>query len=383
MKVGVYLGNNSSYDGGGFTFQETIADALLQSKFPHEFHIFHSNKKSLVKTAYHQLITASQKIFFSFFNVNLNIYKGELEKKIHKEKVDLVWFVTPEFDNVTVPFMITVWDLQHRFQPFFPEVSIGFDGKEWERRENYYRSILPRATYILTGTEIGKKELIKFYGIPEERIKILPFPTPTFFLKKNVNKKIKLKYNLPKNYLFYPANFWPHKNHISLLLALKILIETYKLDFSLVFTGSDKGNLEFIMNEARKLGIVEKVYFLGFVSKEELKELYKNAFALVFPSLFGPDNLPPLEAMACGCPVIAGEIPGAKEQFGNDTVLLVNPINEEEIAKMVKVLFRDKNLRNKLIEKGYTKVNRWTAESYIKEICKILDEFEFYRRCWR
>ncbi len=382
MKVGVYLGNSSSYDGGGFTFKETIVDAILQNRSSHKFYIFHSNKKRYVKKIYDQILKVSQKTFFSLFDVNLNIYRSDLENKLCRENIDLVWFVTPEFENITLPFIITVWDLQHRVQPFFPEVSLGFDGKEWERRENYYRSILSRAAYIITGTQIGKADLMRFYGIPQERIKILPLPTPAFFLGKNSTRQIKLDYRLPKNYLFYPAQFWPHKNHIGLLLALKILIEDYKLDFSVVFTGSDKGNLEFIKDKVRKLGLAEKVCFLGFVTKEELITLYKNAFALVFPSLFGPDNLPPLEAMACGCPVVAGDIPGAKEQFG-DAALLINPLDERKIAKSVETLYRDKNLKRKLIEIGYKRANSWTAKDYFKEISKILDEFEFYRRCWK
>ena len=106
-----------------------------------------------------------------------------------------------------------------------------------------------------------------------------------------------------KKYLFYPAQFWPHKNHINLIKALSAL-KNESVTIDLILTGSDQGNYEFVMNYLNSTSVRDQVRYFGFVSDEEMKVLYTNALALVFPTLLGPTNMPILEAIACGCPVI-------------------------------------------------------------------------------
>ena len=83
-----------------------------------------------------------------------------------------------------------------------------------------------------------------------------------------------------------------------------------------------------------------------------------------------------------GCPVIASKAAGAKEQLG-EAALLVNPVDEQEIAWAINKLWHNKKLRAKLIQKGISRAKKWTSNDYIKGVCDILDEFEPYRRCWR
>jgi glycosyltransferase involved in cell wall biosynthesis len=99
-------------------------------------------------------------------------------------------------------------------------------------------------------------------------------------------------------------------------------------------------------------------------------------------TFFGPDNLPPLEAMALGCPVIASNVSGAKEQLG-DAALLVDPKKPEEIAEAIKSLSEDSALRQDLIKRGLIRAYRWTAQDYVKEIFSVIDNFEAIRRCWK
>jgi len=280
-----------------------------------------------------------------------------------------------------IPYIVTVWDLQHRVQSYFPEVSTN---GEWDGREEFLSKTLRRASYILTGTEIGKAEVEYFYQVPSERIKVLPFPTPLFVLNPppTQNKEILKKYSIPENYLFYPAQFWPHKNHVNLLLAVQILKDRYNINFPVVFSGSDKGNQEYINKQISKLNLSDQVYFLGFVPQEDLVSLYRNAFTLTFLTFFGPDNLPPLEAFALGCPVIASQVSGSQEQLG-DAALLVNPKDPEHIALAIKSLWDDINLRQTLVQRGFARAAQWTAEDYVKGVFSILDEFEAIRRCWK
>lgn len=295
-------------------------------------------------------------------------------------RVDLTLSLTLGCPILDYPYITTVFDLQHRLQAYFPEVSIN---GEWDRREQSYVKILGRATYILTGTEVGKAEIEKFYQIPAERIKVIPFPTPQLTAQIEAEPgNILEKYHLSSNYLLYPAQFWSHKNHIGLLLAIECLKKKYHLDFSLVLIGADKGNAAYVKEMVEKLDLSEQVHFLGFVPQADLTALYQNAFALTFVTFFGPDNLPPLEAMALGCPVIASRVSGAEEQLG-DSALLVDPKQPEEIALAIKSLWENTDLRQAFIDRGLARANSWTTEDYAKKLFAIIDDFEPIRRCWK
>ncbi len=189
------------------------------------------------------------------------------------------------------------------------------------------------------------------------------------------------KYRIPEGYLFYPAQFWPHKNHVGLLLAVNLLRERYGLILPVVFVGYDKGNLRYVRRVVDELDLSTQVHFLGFVSQEDLVGLYRNAFALTYLTFFGPDNLPPLEAFALGCPVIASNVSGAQEQLG-DAALLVDPRDEEQIALAVKSLHDDPALRQTLVQRGLQRAAKWTGEDFVRSVFSILDEFKPVLRCW-
>jgi glycosyltransferase involved in cell wall biosynthesis len=281
---------------------------------------------------------------------------------------------------VEFPYITTVWDLQHRLQPFFPEVSC--DGR-WEFRESVFGTSLRRATYVLTGTEAGKAEIERFYQVPAERIRIVPLPTPGFALDSASSDvtTVLAKYCIRGQYVFYPAQFWPHKNHVGVLRAIQILKEKHDLDFSAVFVGADHGNLEHVKGLAQKLGISDRAYFLRFVSREELVALYRGALCLVYVSYFGPDNLPPLEAFALGCPVLASAVNGSREQLG-DAALLVDPADHDAIAGGINRLQKEPSLRSVLVEQGFARARRFTGSDFVRKVFELLNEFEAVRSCW-
>ncbi len=298
--------------------------------------------------------------------------------------MEAVWisygFLVQTYPDLDLPYMTVVWDLQHRLQPWFPELS---SRGEWEAREARYSTFLRKATKIIAGTEAGRNEIQMFYQVPIERIEILPHPTPGFCLKgpESDPKDVLAKYKIPERYLFYPAQFWSHKNHANLLLAIRQLLDRHGRVMPAVFVGSDKGNLEHIRKLTAELGLTGQVHFLGFVSQADLISLYRNAFALTYVSFCGPENLPPLEAIALGCPVVASKVSGAAEQLG-EAALLVDPSNPEEIANAIKVLLDDPSLVRTMVERGRQRALRWTGRDFVHGIFKILDDFEPIRRCF-
>jgi len=239
-----------------------------------------------------------------------------------------------------------------------------------------------RAAYVITGTETGRRELELYYQIPPQRVRLLPHPTPAFALKGIIpSANLTARFALKPSYLLYPAQFWPHKNHVNLLLALSILKSHLGLTPNLVLVGSDKGNRKHVEQAAAQLGVSSQIVFTGFVTQDELIALYKQAGALVYLSMSGPENLPPLEAFALECPVVASHIPGASEQFG-DCARLVSAFSPEDIATALHEVLSNSDTRKALITRGQTRARAWTSRHFVEGVLKIVDEFEPVRRCW-
>ena len=280
----------------------------------------------------------------------------------------------------SVPYIATVWDLQHRLQPFFPEVSAGMN---WAERERHFASCLPRASRIVVGTQTGKNEVVAFYGVPPENVAVVPLPVanPDLIPDDEGHVDVREKYGVQNDFLFYPAQFWPHKNHVNLLLALDYLNRNDGVALDLVLTGSDKGNLAHVSRVIDELGLSSRLHTLGFVPKADVHGFYREAMALVFPSFFGPDNIPPLEAFAQDCPVIAARVAGAEEQLGN-AALFFDPADPADIARAILAIHRDETLRTGLIRNGRHIVSNRSPQAYVEQICAILDDMARVRRCW-
>jgi glycosyltransferase involved in cell wall biosynthesis len=219
--------------------------------------------------------------------------------------------------------------------------------------------------------------------VPEENIRILPHPTPTFALEAGHSVDPTDGGRLGaggRPYLFYPAQFWAHKDHVTALRALRALLDR-GLDLRLVFSGSDQGNRSWVEAECSRLGLADDVEFAGFVTREALVDLYRGAFALVYPSQCGPENLPPLEAFALGCPVVAARVAGAEEQLG-DAALLFETGDEASLASAIESLWSEQGLRRRLVRAGHDRALSFTPKHYAQRLLQMIDEFDPARRCW-
>ena len=205
--------------------------------------------------------------------------------------------------EVEIPYILAIHDLQHRLQPEFPEVSAG---GEWEAREYLFRNGARNATLLLADSEVGREDILNFYGpygVEPDQVKVLPFlPARYLFAKSDEERRqrIRIKYQLPESYLFYPAQFWPHKNHRRIIEALGQLRNEFGLRIPIVFCGSHAGDIrEHTFYEARsvssEMGLDKEIWYLGYVPDEEMSALYSEAVGLIMPTFFGPTNIPILE----------------------------------------------------------------------------------------
>src|SRR5258708_18479979 len=139
----------------------------------------------------------------------------------------------------------------------------------------------------------------------------------------------------------------------------------------MVFTGSDKGNAQHVIEKTAELGLQDQVHMLGFVPRADLRALYSKAQALTFATFFGPDNIPPLEAFALGCPVIASRVSGAQEQLG-DAALFFEPSDPQDLASAILTLSQDQQMRARMVKKGAQIAKMRPPQSYVAHVCTLL-----------
>jgi len=148
--------------------------------------------------------------------------------------------------------------------------------------------------------------------------------------------------------VLYPANLWPHKNHNRLIEAFGNIADH---ELELVLTGQDYGRGEGLQRAVARAGVAGRVHHLGHVRADELPALMRAAEAMIFPSLYEGFGSPPLEAMACGCPVASSSRASLAEIIGNATLTL-DPDSVESITEAIERIARDTDLRERLRDRG-------------------------------
>jgi len=400
MKIGIFLADIPPEHGGVHTFQLEVVRAALAAPGAHQFVLV---LRAAEWPAWQPLLGDHK-----WVDIGLppeqrgRAHVGELlrrlpplqsavdewnaeQARLHHNAVltragiDAVWFPTPRYARVDHPYVYTILDVQHRRQPWFPEVG---NWPEWSQRERFYREALARAFAVLVQNSVGADEVARYYGVDRERLVEVDHPTPTFSAADiAASESAGAPAGLPACFLLYPARFWPHKNHLVLLHALVALRDERGLKLDLVLTGSDHGNVNHVRSEATRLQVADQVHVLSFVERSQLIYLYRHALALVYPSLFGPENLPPLEAFALDCPVVAGAVAGAAEQLG-DGAMLVDPLDARQFADAIARLHGEPELRRQLIERGRARANRFTGRAYVDRVMATFDRLALARRNW-
>ena len=284
------------------------------------------------------------------------------------------------------PFLITVFDLDNRNHPEFPEF---FRDRIFEREERWMYPTLIRAVAVITDNSITANRIAHIYGVDCNRIIELPF-VPSYSVRRRASgevfrsaNEIGRKYDLPTAYLFYPASFLPHKNHLYLLEGLLDLERRFGIELNAVFSGGDpRGHLVIIQRQAQALGLSKRVRFLGFVPEEDMPGLYEGSFVVVVPSYFGPTNLQPIEAVALGRPVICSDFPECRKQMG-DAALYCDLTNPASLADYLAALAKDRYLVERLQAAGRNLAQDLRELNYRQRLSCVFDDFAYKRRRWK
>jgi glycosyltransferase involved in cell wall biosynthesis len=300
---------------------------------------------------------------------------ADLRPVCRRLRLDVAYFVTPSFARIDIPFVFSLWDLGHRLVPEFPEMRRG--PGDWTQREALYRRMLAQASFVVVGNNAGAAEARELFGLNGGRVVAIPFPNPDFSTIDEV-----IPPWMPKRpFFFYPAQGWPHKNHHTLLEALAVLSNAGQTVPDLVFVGSDKGNFTYLKSVAASLRIAERVHFAGFVSRGEIKALYRRAVALVFPSMLGPNSLPAQEAAVLGCPVIISDLPGHREQLG-DGALYVPSLHALAWGDAMLKLMTNTEIRLGLAARAKDVVAAYSVEAYVSRLNELFSSLVAMRALW-
>jgi len=257
----------------------------------------------------------------------------------------------------------------HRYERHFPE---SLSWWEYVTRERNYSNICQWAKGVLVDSEVGRQQVAQSYGMPLERIHVLPFVAAPYIRETRTPPDFDSRYPLPAKFIFYPAQFWEHKNHKRLINAIARLKKDLP-DLALVLAGSPKNAYDSVIKLVNELGLTNDVHFLGYVPDEYMPELYRRARALVMPTFYGPTNIPPLEAFVAGCPVAISGTYGMPEQSG-DAALFFNPESVEEIADCVRRLWTDDRLCAELVRNGKKRADNWGQKQFNERLRDIIDQ---------
>ncbi len=242
--------------------------------------------------------------------------------------------------------------------------------------------LLERSRMVLADSRFTAEELMECYRLPENRVRVVyPGLNPVFRQEPTEEEKeIALRaYCLQPPYLAYIGNLHPRKNLATLVEAFNLLRGRGLQHKLAVIGGGGLGklnNIEYhkLSQRVADLGLQDEVVFTGYVPDERLKSLLVQAEMLVFPSIYEGFGLPPLEAMACGVPVITSRRASLPEVVGEAALLLDDPLDAEEIADKVERLMGDRALRSSLVEKGREQARRFTWSRAAREVREIYSQ---------
>lgn len=278
--------------------------------------------------------------FNVLFNTNVEIYHAHnyfLPYKLNK------------------PSVVSIYDSVYKL---FPNTM---DGKNLALLNRIMPRSLTDSTKILTISKNSKHELINLLNVEPSKISIA-YPgideTIYYTIPKNITKSTLEHLNIKRPFLLYVGTLEPRKN-IERIIEAYAAIGCYHKEYDLVLAGSIGWKSEEIFNKIKKYSLSNKIHITGYISQQEQVALYNAATCFLFPSLYEGFGMPPLEAMACGCPVITSNTSSLPEVVG-DAGILINPLSTDELAVAISKVLDDEKVQNLMKERNKEQVKKFS-----------------------
>jgi glycosyltransferase involved in cell wall biosynthesis len=291
---------------------------------------------------------------------------------VRRERVDL--FHAPHY---VLPLLtpgrtvVTIHDCIHLMFPEYLKHRLGY---AYARASMW--TAAHKADRIFTVSEQSKRDILKFFHVPPDKIVVTPNAIDErFSVEPDAEHvtQIRERYQLSHAYILYVGNIKPHKNLERLIEAFHLVRRQGRSEMELLIIGDEISKLQSLRRAVHKYDLHRYVRFHGFVPQETLSVLYRLASVFVFPSLYEGFGLPPLEAMACGTPVVTSNVSSLPEVVG-DAAVLVDPYSPQAIADGILKVLQSAHLRADMRQRGFARVKAYSWERSVARVREVYGE---------
>ena len=284
--------------------------------------------------------------------------------------IDLLIFPTPlTYDlPIGLPFVTTIPDMQHHHTPDDPDYGRAVVMK----RDIIYGYFARHSLLTTTDSDQTRSDIERWLKVGPGKVRVLPYIAPNYVyeyrgMPRERARALLAHYDLPERFVFYPAQFWHLKNHDRLIRALHAIRDKHGVDVPLVTCGNAGGRYAAVFDAVaatvRSLGMEDLFRHLGYVGNRQMVALYRTAAALVAPAIEGPTNLPPIEALVLGAPIVTVRLFDIPKQVGK-AALLFDPYDVNEMADCIYRVWTDADLRSALLAHGTERARAYLPERF-------------------
>jgi glycosyltransferase involved in cell wall biosynthesis len=275
---------------------------------------------------------------------------------------DLMHFPYQAFCRTALPSIYNPHDLLHLHYPqFLSRAEVAY-------REVVYRSACDESSAVVVESEWVRGDIAEKYGLNKRKIKNIFMGSPTELysdISGETLRQVKSRFALPDSFALYPAQTWPHKNHMRLVEAVKLLRDSRGINVNVVCAGHKNNHWPAIEQHIKASGVEDLVAFPGFVKETELRAFYRLAQFVVFPSLFEGGGLPVLEALTERTPLACSTATSCPEYAGQ-AALFFDASSVASIASTLERMVADESLRMRLREEGVKRTATFDWETTAK-----------------
>ncbi len=348
-------------------YTEELIRYLIELDKDNQYHIFLSASATSGFPIYAPNLSKTG-VNFSHYTYGEQFVYPSIIKRTNLDLIHYTNFNSPVFFT-DVPSVVTIHDLTLWFFP-------GRRQRSWFRRMVYrwvIKKTCQNAKHIIAITKNTKRDVVELLNIDPDKITVIYEAVPKQFkiIKDEAAiNKLKHKFNISYPHFVYVGQWRDHKNVIRMIRAFSLVRRRYGLDYQLVMVGKIDKQYPEVQAVIKELNLEESIILTGYIPDSDLPYLYNGAELFVWPSLYEGFGLPPLEAMACGVPVVASRASCMPEVLG-DAAHYFDPLNVEEMAKSMAEVAQSYALKRELKLKGLQQVKRYSFDKSAKQTHQV------------
>ncbi len=367
MRIGIDIHTITGLMQGVRTYTFNIVDHLLRADSENEYFLYITEPNKKINTIFSQDNVTFKQIFPHSRIIRIPI---SFPVRLYLDSIDVFHCQYMGPPLAKTPYVVTLHDIIHEYLPeLYPKTL------------RYFMSLLyplsaKRASRILTVSESSKRDIVKYFKVPEEKVVVTYNGVSEKFHQITEREKIKWvlkKHGVMDEYILFVGRLEPRKNISGLIKAFHDIKRNNKIKHKLVIVGMNYFRYKEIFNVVNNLGLQDEIIFTGRVEDDDLPMFYNGASLFVYPAFAEGFGLPPLEAMACGTPVISSNTSSLPEVIG-DAGILIDPYNTQGLARAIYEVLSDKNLQERLKIKGLKRSKKFSWDNSAKKTLEVFSD---------